>query len=373
MPQRKLREQIAHEAARLLFEHQEQEYDRAKRKAARLIGMRFRHRDMPTNREIRGQLDRLEFVFASNGVERDPRKRKLAAVRVMRSLIPFSPRFIADEDEPSISPRVVASHDNLPDVLAFLENNGLTVWLSPSSTEEEFASRGQVAIDVDGTVPVEVTLVPSSRTAEDVAPYGAETKSLWEVESALEEEFPESDLDQELAGIEPHPDRFEAMAQLLEPLEDVRQEPVTHPEGDALYHSLQVFTLGLAERPDDEELLTAALMHDVGKAIDLKEHVEQTLALLEGLVTHRTLWLIEHLPDARLYGSRELPTSRRRLLERSEEFEDVLLLAHWDKDGRRRGAEVKTPNAALDHLRSLDDATYWEYAERDECTGPTSL
>ena len=40
------------------------------------------------------------------------------------------------------------------------------------------------------------------------------------------------------------------------------------PEGDALYHSLQVFALASDRLPYDEEFLTAALLHDVGKAIN---------------------------------------------------------------------------------------------------------
>jgi hypothetical protein len=46
-----------------------------------------------------------------------------------------------------------------------------------------------------------------------------------------------------------------------------------HPEGDALYHSLQVFELARCEAPWDRDLAAAALLHDVGKAIDRRDHV----------------------------------------------------------------------------------------------------
>ena len=46
---------------------------------------------------------------------------------------------------------------------------------------------------------------------------------------------------------------------LLLPLERMRQNPKCHPEGDVLYHSLQVFDLACDAQPYDEEFLLAAL------------------------------------------------------------------------------------------------------------------
>ena len=89
-------------------------------------------------------------------------------------------------------------------------------------------------------------------------------------------------------------DRFRVYETLLAPLENIRQDVESHPEGDALYHSLQVFTLAREKIPYDEEFLLAALLHDVGKAIDRRDHVAAALEALEGYVTARTAWLIEH-------------------------------------------------------------------------------
>ena len=57
-------------------------------------------------------------------------------------------------------------------------------------------------------------------------------------------------------------DRFRLYESLLLPLENVKQDPRYHPEGDALYHSLQVFQLAREALPYDEEFLTAALLHE---------------------------------------------------------------------------------------------------------------
>jgi hypothetical protein len=52
---------------------------------------------------------------------------------------------------------------------------------------------------------------------------------------------------------------------LLLGLDGVRQDPRYHPEGDALFHSLQAFELARRET-SDRALWAAALLHDVGKA-----------------------------------------------------------------------------------------------------------
>ena len=99
----------------------------------------------------------------------------------------------------------------------------------------------------------------------------------------LREEDPDIDLDSEISDLESALDRFELYRMLLEPLAEVKQSPEYHPEGDALYHSLQVFELARDRAPYDEEFLLAALLHDVGKAIDPADHVAAGLEALDGL------------------------------------------------------------------------------------------
>jgi hypothetical protein len=43
-------------------------------------------------------------------------------------------------------------------------------------------------------------------------------------------------------------------------------------EGDALFHSRQVFSRAKELMPYDEDFFSAALLHDVGKAIDPHDH-----------------------------------------------------------------------------------------------------
>ena len=150
-------------------------------------------------------------------------------------------------------------------------------------------------------------------------------------------------------------DRYRTYELLLLPLENVGQPPEDHPEGDVLYHSLQVFELAKQELPYDEEFLLAALLHDVGKAIDRRDHVAAGLEALEGAVTPRTAWLIEHHVEAHALRQGTLGVRPRRRLESAEDFHELLLLAECDHQGRAVGAAVPDVWDALDYLRKLAD------------------
>ena len=148
--------------------------------------------------------------------------------------------------------------------------------------------------------------------------------------------------------------RYTRYAELLRPLADLRQDPERHPEGDVLYHTLQVFELACDAVAYDEEFLTAALLHDLGKAIDRRDHVSAGLAALEGLITLRTAWFIENLSSAQDLVSGALGARARRRLEASPDFDDLTLLAECDRKGRERGACVRDLEDAIDHLRGLN-------------------
>ena len=140
-----------------------------------------------------------------------------------------------------------------------------------------------------------------------------------------------------------HLDRFAVYRLRLAPLEVLKQDPRTHPEGDALYHSLQVFELARTARPYDEEFLLAALLHDIGKAIDPKDPRLAAVESLRGAVTDRTLGLIADDGES---GSDP------------DHVDDLALLHELDQAGRIPGAEVGTVESALDYLRGLEREDY---------------
>ncbi len=151
-------------------------------------------------------------------------------------------------------------------------------------------------------------------------------------------------------------DRFRTYRLLLMALEQVQQSRKLHPEGDALYHSLQVFDLARAELPYDEEFLLAALLHDVGKAIAQGNHVRAGLEALAGTITERTAWLIEHHADAQALRAGTLGIRSQRRLRASPDYEELLLLAKCDRQGRQIGVLVPDVDEALEYVKDLAES-----------------
>jgi hypothetical protein len=149
-------------------------------------------------------------------------------------------------------------------------------------------------------------------------------------------------------------DRFDHYRRLLLPLEQVKLNPEYHPEGDCLNHTLQVFDLARHELPYDEEFLLAALLHDVGKAIDRKGHIIAGLTALDGSITPRTAWLIEHHTEANQLARGELGVRAKRRLEAHEDFLQLELLSKCDRGGRQKKVLVPDVDEALNYLRELE-------------------
>ena len=151
-------------------------------------------------------------------------------------------------------------------------------------------------------------------------------------------------------------DRFDRIAELVRVLGAVKRDPVKYPEGDALEHSLQVFARVSEECPWDEELLTAALVHDIGLAIDRSAAVAVALEELADLVTARTKWLVEMLPVATALHAGTLGHRARHRLEEHPDYDSLRLLESADRRGHVRSGEAPTLEEAIEILRALDGA-----------------
>src|SRR5437667_3635124 len=91
----KLRQAIAFEAARLMYERVESEYYTAKRKAAKRLCRRgVKPADLPSNAEIRDQIQVFARLHEGDKRLQNLKDMRLEALRLMRLLRAFRPRLI---------------------------------------------------------------------------------------------------------------------------------------------------------------------------------------------------------------------------------------------------------------------------------------
>ena len=152
------------------------------------------------------------------------------------------------------------------------------------------------------------------------------------------------------------PQPYAAYRAILLPLAHVRMPKATHPEGDALYHSLQTFERVRQADPYDEELLTAALLHEVGRAVDVVDPIAATLDVLDGLITQRTAWFIAELPEERRRLDCDLGQRASRRLARHADGDALTTLARGDAAARVCGGAAPSLDEALQSLSQMDRA-----------------
>jgi hypothetical protein len=365
MSNAKLRQAIALEAARLMYERVESEYFTAKRKAAkRLCRKGVKPEDLPSNAEIREQIQVFARIHEGDKRTQHLREMRLEALRLMRLLRAFKPRLIGS---------VMTGHvrkgsdidlhlftDSPALVTDLLEQEGIQYDLERKQVVKHGEARVFTHVHVYDRFNFELTIYPEDKAhyvfRSSITGKAIERASIRELEEFLSAEYPDLDLEGEIEAAAAAPDPFPVFRMLLLPLENVQGSPVYHPEGDVLYHSLQVFELAREQRPYDEEFLLAALLHDVGKGLDPSQHIEAALQALDGLITDRTRYFIEHHMNAHLYRTGQLGAKLRRELASSPDFEELMLLRDCDDKGRVPGAAVGTVDEALDYLRQLERA-----------------
>jgi len=362
MSDSRLRRQIAVEAARLMYERVESEYFTAKRKAAARLGgnCRFHPQDLPSNREIRDEVQALARMYEGQGRLDRLLDMRLAGLRMMRLLAAFHPHLIGS---------VVTGHirqgsdidvhvfsNDVSSITDLLDQHNYRYEVERKRVLKHNEERVFTHVHVQDDYTYELTVYArelvnypfkSSITSKTIV-----RASISELEELIAREHPgaESAGEDEPGGL----DRFLIWSLLLPPLEEVKQDPRWHPEGDALYHSLQAFEIARDEYPYDQELITAALLHDVGKAIDPRDHVAAGLEALEGTLTEREEFLIGHHMDAVALREGTLGGKLAGRLRASEWFEDLMALREIDDRARVPGADVGTVEEALEFLRGME-------------------
>jgi gamma-butyrobetaine dioxygenase len=148
-------------------------------------------------------------------------------------------------------------------------------------------------------------------------------------------------------------------------------EPVSQLE-----HALQCAALAVRDRADDE-LVVAALLHDIGHLFgagadaETLHHGHHGARLLRPFVPERVAWLVEHHVVAKRYlctvdpryaarlsstsaqslllQGAALPLEERLALETRPWFADALRIRRWDDEAKAPGATVPP----LDEYRSV--------------------
>lgn len=362
MANEKLRRQIVFEAARLMYHRYETEYYRAKMKAARKICQGWvKPSDLPSNREIRDEIQRFAYMHEGDSRKEHLLDMRIEALRMLRLLKSFRPRVIGStltgfiRQGSDIDIHVFSS--SVEAITGLLDFEGMTYDVEHKRVRKHGEERVFTHIHIQDRFPIELTMYPPDKAhyifKSSITGKGIERASLAEFEAMLKEEYPALSLDDALAQAESKIDRFQVYRSLLLPMEGVKQHKKYHPEGDALYHSLQVYDLARDELPYDEEFLLAALLHDVGKAIDPGDHVGAALEALQEVCTERTLWLIENHMQAHAFLDGTIGARARRRYQQHESFEELLLLGECDRAGRVAGVQVPDLDEALDELREL--------------------
>jgi hypothetical protein len=356
----RVRREIALRAANLMYTRDEAEYYTAKRKAARQVVGSDRVRDLPSNAEIREQVPVL-----ANLVEGDRRFRELQAMRIealrfLRLLRPWRPRLIGSV----LTGHIRAGSDI--DLHAFcasaalvadvVEREGYACEVEYKRVLKAGEQRVFTHIHLRAAYPVEITVYGSDRAnfpfRSSITGNVIERASEEDLERVLRESNPEIDIEAELCSGIGSIDPYAMYETLLRALDGVKQDQRFHPESDALYHSLQVFDLARMERAYDQDFLLAALLHDIGKAIDPRDHVN---AGVEALDSERTEWLIAHHMEAHRLNDGSIPARARRRLMKSKDFDDLMLLGELDRAGRVPGVLTSSIAEALEAIRALDD------------------
>lgn len=160
-----LRRRVALEAARLISEHGIGDYQLAKRKAARHVGV-GEEGYLPRNREIEEALREHQRLFRADEQQRALRSRMETARRAMRFLAGFEPRLVGTVLEGTAdihSPVSLHVFDDSPEhVAGFLHDHGIAFEARARTLRLDRERSGEFPVllfDADG-VAVDVTVFP---------------------------------------------------------------------------------------------------------------------------------------------------------------------------------------------------------------------
>src|SRR5918911_2433421 len=203
----KLRQAIALEAARLMYERVESEYYTAKRKAAKRLCRRgVKPEDLPSNAEIREQIQLFARIHEGDKRTRHLREMRLEALRMMRLLRAFRPRLIGSvmtghvRKGSDVDLHVFCDSPAL--VTDVLEQEGCQYDLERKQVVKHGEARVFTHVHVHDRFNFELTVYPENKAhyvfKSSVTGKAIERASIRELEELLNREYPDLRLDEEL-------------------------------------------------------------------------------------------------------------------------------------------------------------------------------
>ncbi|HBN76418.1 MAG TPA: hypothetical protein DD473_11490 [Planctomycetaceae bacterium] len=330
-----LRQRIAREAARLIARGKVRNFHTARMRAMRWLSQqKLTSAQVPTQEEVMQELDRITSV--SDAYRNEGLQYLIDEVASLLKL--FKPLLYID-GQAMQSPDTPLCHwivSQFPNTLNF----NLDPIEPPDWTTEAY----QFSNGIGHQIYIDPTLESTDQITRELNGQNVTFHERTVNNTSAPEEFPE-DLSWS--------DTFRP---LLERLESFHWDYAEHPEGDALYHSLQVYDLGRNLHPYDVEFQWACLLHDIGFVVDPRLPEEAALRVLAGRVTERVEFLVGNLSSAHRFLKHE---TQAKSLRKSESFDELLDLARCDRDGRQPGKVVPTLEDALEQLESLEED--WSY------------
>lgn len=365
MKNSKLRRKIAWQAAQLMYSREESEYYRAKMKAARKIQKGWvKPADLPSNAEIRDEIQKMAIIMERDDRTDQLREMRVAALYLMQLLERFKPKIIGSVFTGHIRKGsdidIHVFSDTLHAVTGELDYHNYRYEVTRKRVRKNGEETTYRHIHLHDRFDFELTVYPENKSGyvfkSSITGKAIERATVPQFCEFLSNTYPNLDVTMETNRIAEQIDPFQYFESLLLPLENVKQNPKYHPEGDALYHSLQVFDLACDQLPYDEEFLLAALLHDVGKAIEPLDHVISGLQALDGFITPRTHWLIENHMLAHKIADASIGSRRWRRLRENESYNELIMLGECDRGGRQTGVQTTDLDGALEYICSLSSS-----------------
>src|SRR5437868_7332711 len=226
MSDSKLRQAIALEAARLMYERVESEYYTAKRQAARRLCRRgVKPEDLPSNAEIRDQIQVFARIHEGDKRTQHLRDMRLEALRMMRLLRPFRPRLIGSvmtghvRKGSDIDLHVFCDSPAL--VADLLEQAGCQYDLERKQVLKHGESRVFTHVHVHDRFNFGLTIYPEDKAhyvfKSSITGKPIERASIAELEQFLAREYPDLSLDEEAASAREAVDPYPTFRMLLLP------------------------------------------------------------------------------------------------------------------------------------------------------------